>query len=99
MDLGDSLCETVQFEIPDLAAAVRLARRLQSQRSIYLHSHKELTVVWARLAPEPDDLVLLLRGVEGWVVEEALRAIRFELDGRIYILEAGEPDWAVAAAA
>ena len=28
------------------------------------------------------------------MARESLRAIRFELDGRVYILEAGEVDWA-----
>jgi hypothetical protein len=36
-----------------------------------------------------------MRTVEDWVARESLRAIRFELDGRVYILESGEVDWAV----
>jgi hypothetical protein len=47
----------------------------------------------AELGREPDDLAVLLREVEAWVEEESLAAIRFELDGRAYVLEAGEPDW------
>ena len=35
----------------------------------------------------------LLREVEAWVAEESLCAIRFMLDGRIYVLGAGEADW------
>jgi hypothetical protein len=35
----------------------------------------------------------LLRTVESWVKQECLRAIRFELDGRVYVLEAGDADW------
>jgi hypothetical protein len=88
---------TVQFEIPDLAAAARLARRLRAERTVYIHGQKELTVVWAELSAETEDLALLLRTVETWVAEEALRAIRFELDGRAYILEAGEANWGLAA--
>ena len=34
-----------------------------------------------------------MRTVEDWVARESLRAIRFDLDGRVYILEAGEVNW------
>ena len=33
--------------------------------------------------------------VEDWVEENSVCALRFEVDGRAYILEAGEPDWSV----
>jgi hypothetical protein len=39
------------------------------------------------------DLASLMRTVEDWVARESLRAIRFELDNRVYILEAGEVNW------
>ena len=35
----------------------------------------------------------LLRLAEEWVRSEALGAIRFTVDGREYVLEAGEVDW------
>ena len=35
----------------------------------------------------------LLREVESWVEDESLYAIRYLLDDRIYVLEAGEVDW------
>jgi hypothetical protein len=31
--------------------------------------------------------------LEAWVEEESLCAIRFEVDGREYVLQAGEADW------
>jgi hypothetical protein len=34
-----------------------------------------------------------MRSVEDWVAQESLRAIRFELDDRSYVLESGETDW------
>ena len=34
-----------------------------------------------------------MRTVEDWVARESLRAIRFEIDGRVYIMESGEVDW------
>ena len=50
---------------------------------------------------EQNDVAVLLREVEAWVERESALALRYELDGRAYILEAGEPDWSadVAAAA
>jgi hypothetical protein len=34
-----------------------------------------------------------MREVSRWIEQEALGALRFELDGRGYVLEAGEVDW------
>jgi hypothetical protein len=39
------------------------------------------------------ELAQLLRTVEAWVAERALGALRFHLDGRAYILRAGEIAW------
>ena len=46
-----------------------------------------------RLSEDPSDLAALLREVESWVEAESLYAIRYLLDDRIYVLEAGEVDW------
>jgi hypothetical protein len=51
--------------------------------------------VRALLPPEPEDVAALLREVEAWVEEESLLALRFELDGRAYVLEAGEAAWSI----
>jgi len=39
------------------------------------------------------ELAQLLRTVEAWVAERALGALRYHLDGRAYILRAGEIAW------
>ena len=41
---------------------------------------------------------MLLRSVEAWVEKESLVAIRYALDGREYVLTAGEADWAALTA-
>jgi hypothetical protein len=41
---------------------------------------------------------VLLRLVERWVAEQGIVAIRFELDGRMYVLESGQAVWSQAAA-
>ena len=85
--------EIVQFEIPDLASAVRLSRRLGTLWIISLHDRSELNLVSAVLRPDPNDLAVLLREVEAWVAEESLCAIRFSVDSREYVLAAGASDW------
>lgn len=85
--------EQVCFELLDFGAAARLVRRLGAERSAALLFDEPYVVV-AAFQPEPRDLASLLREVEAWVAEESLCAIRFMLDGRIYILGAGEADWA-----
>jgi len=40
-------------------------------------------------------LAALLRRVEAWVAEKGLYAIRFQLDGRWYVLVSGEATWAL----
>jgi hypothetical protein len=90
-DSGHGL-EQVCFELLDFSAATRLVRRLGAERSAALLFDEPYVVV-ASFQPEASDLAKLLRDVEAWVAEESLRAIRYMLDGRIYVLEAGEPDW------
>ena len=50
-------------------------------------------IVVAALSEDPSDLAAVLREVESWVEAESLYAIRYLLDDRIYVLEAGEVDW------
>jgi hypothetical protein len=90
--LVESDIEQVCFELMDFAAAARLMRRLSAKRSAAL-LFEEPYVVAVAFQSEPSDLATLLRDVEAWVAEESLCAIRFMLDGRIYVLRAGEADW------
>jgi hypothetical protein len=86
--------QAVAFEIPDLATSARLAKRLADRWTIDLMAESdELMVLVVELQPSPGDLAALLREVEAWVAEEALCAVRFEVDGRSYVLEAGEAKW------
>ena len=90
------LARAVHFEIADLAAAVRLTRRLARGRVVSLRERGDVNLVSAALRNERDDLAVLLRSVEAWVEEESLCAIRYEVDGREYVLQAGEADWRLA---
>jgi len=85
---------TVRFEIPGIASSARLVRRLARHWNVaLLAAHRAVNVVVAELRTEPDDLAALLREVEAWVEEESLAAIRFEVDDRGYVLQAGETNW------
>lgn len=92
--MNDSeLFDQVHFEVADFSTAVRLTRRLGHDRVVALLQDNDLNVVTTELRSEPTDLAVLLREVEAWIEEEALCAIRYLLDGEIYVLEAGSPDW------
>ena len=92
MGIGESL-EGIQFEIPDLASALQLTLRLCRDWEVSLKDNPDVNVVSVLLRPDSDDLAVLLRNVEAWVVEGSLCAIRFAVDGREYVLAAGGPDW------
>jgi hypothetical protein len=96
MDHQAVLKESIQFELPDLAGAARLARLLRPERAIYVHERGDVALVTAFLRSTAGDLATLLRSVEAWVSRESLCAIRFELDNRDYVLEAGGADWTCA---
>jgi hypothetical protein len=90
---------SVRFEIPDLAAAARLTRRLGTRWHVTLYEGLSANIVSAIIQPDrTGDLAVLLRGVETWVEEESLCAIRYALDGREYVLSAGEADWSAMTA-
>jgi hypothetical protein len=94
---GD-LSETALFEVPDVASSARLAGRLAEHWKVAVTAERrDVVVVHAELKPDVEDVAVLLREVEEWVEEESLSAVRFELDGRAYVLQAGEADWSVAA--
>ena len=93
MDLGNGLTETVQFELPDLAGAARLATLLRSSWAVSVNEEDDVALVDVYIRASRTDLASLMRTVEDWVAKESLRAIRFDLDGRVYILESGEVDW------
>jgi hypothetical protein len=95
MDVGEGLQDILSFEIPHAASAGRLARRLQAHWTVSVSAQDTLAVAFVRLNCDLE-LAQLLRVVETWVIEESFGAIRFHVDGRSYILEAGEANWMAA---
>jgi hypothetical protein len=90
------LKETVQFELPNLAGAARLATLVRSHWAAHVHERDDIALVTFYFRAATADLASLLRSVETWIAQESLCAIRFELDGRDYVMEAGEANWIFA---
>ena len=90
----------VAFEVSDVAASDRLAELLSDRWNVVLSAERsDVMVVVVELRSGPGDVAGLLRGVEAWVEDESACAIRYELDGRGYVLEAGGLQWSLDAAA
>ena len=90
----DTSEDVVLFEVMDVAASARLAERLARRWDVELNTLRRQTIVLlVDLRPGPEDLGVLLREVEEWVEDESLVAIRYEVDGRAYVLAAGEGVW------
>jgi hypothetical protein len=87
----------ITFEIPQEDAARELCALLETARS-YREPTDDGWSVHVVVGGDPQDLAVLLRRVEAWVAKRGLCAIRFRLDERWYVMESGEPIWAVEAA-
>lgn len=85
--------DRVYIDLDDHESGARLIRRLERARKAALIGVPPCLVV-ATFGPGPSDLAELLREIEAWVEDESLCAVRFLLDDRIYVLEAGEANWA-----
>jgi len=89
-----ALSDVVLIEVPDAGLSALLAERLGERWRITVDSERpDVVAVLVELRPIEQDLALLMREVSRWIEQEALGALRFELDGRGYVLEAGEVDW------
>jgi hypothetical protein len=84
------LNDMLVFELPDLDLATELTKRLEDYWACAIHEDLGVAVVTAFLTSDGDsELAPLLRRVESWVAARSLGAIRYWLDRRAYILEAG----------
>jgi len=82
-----SLNDIVLFEVPTRAGATGLLAELSSSHLAWMERGKELSVVGVLLNGDDGDLACLLRGVEKWTEQRGMLAIRFEVDGRTYVLQ------------
>jgi hypothetical protein len=91
------LSDVISFEIASYVAAKRLLARLRPVWDGEIDDGDTVWLVVVELRPRREDLAALLRDVESWVNLWGLRAIRYHVDGRAYILESGHPVWTTAA--
>jgi hypothetical protein len=85
--------DQIEFEVPSYAGARRFATRLGLGWTTVLEPEHDTTLITVSLDARPVSLARVLRLAEEWVADEALGAIRFCVDDRWYLLEAGEVDW------
>ncbi|MFL5928346.1 MAG: hypothetical protein ACJ77E_15555 [Gaiellaceae bacterium] len=93
MNAPPYISEEVEFEVPLYAPARRFAARLSLAWTTFVEDLDDSTLIIVELTSKPTSFSRLLRLAEEWVRSEALGAIRFTVDGREYVLEAGEVDW------
>lgn len=86
MDFDAPFDEMMLVELPSEEEAERLWLRLLPTRMAWLHGQDGAHLVAVVLRAEPDDLALLLRELEAWLVERGVAQAQFELDGRTYSL-------------
>ncbi|MFL5945749.1 MAG: hypothetical protein ACJ74D_05825 [Gaiellaceae bacterium] len=88
MPFEPTLDELVTFELPSGQLAAELLADFASKRFAWMQSGDEATLVATLLDPDRLDLALLLRGVQRWLAWRGVLAIRFEVDGKMYVLDA-----------
>jgi hypothetical protein len=82
-----SLDEIVLFELPTKWWAERLLSYVAPCHLAWMLSDDDASLVGVLLNPDEDDVARLLRAVHRWLVRSGIAALRFELDGRTYVLE------------
>jgi hypothetical protein len=96
MQSETSLDEIVLFELPSKYFAEELLLSALSERVAWLQIGDAASIVGVLLTPDELDLARLLREVQTWLDRSGLLALRFEVDGRAYVLEAPLPVLAYA---
>jgi hypothetical protein len=80
---------TAAFEVPCVTHALKLLRELRTEWVGWIENGLDGTFVVV-LAPERiSDLNELMSRVEQWITAQDFLAIRFHLEGRVYIMQRG----------
>jgi hypothetical protein len=77
------------FEVPSLEDAAALFKELRPTWGGWIESGLDGTFVVVLVPERISELNQLLAGVEDWITRQSFLAIRFYLDGRVYILQRG----------
>jgi hypothetical protein len=88
------MSNVVRFELPAYADADAFCARIRSRWAGTRRLDGDVWCISARVRKRQSDLAALLREVEAYVGDAGLQAIRYELDGRWYIMD--RPRQAVA---
>jgi hypothetical protein len=91
------ISDVVRFELPAYVGVDDLGAHIRPRWGGTIKFEQDVWYVSARLRRSESDLAALLREVEAYVAEAGLQAIRYQLDGRFYIMEARTPARAAAA--
>ena len=97
MATSTGFTDVVLFELPTRGAAHRLVGQLALSRLAWIQEDDDVCIVGTFLQLDGTDFAQLLRTVEEWVAMNELGAIRFEVDGRTYVLTSKQPALAYAA--
>ncbi len=87
MDFNTSLDDIVLFELLTRDNAEELLRHVSSTRLAWMQPGPSATVVGVLLNPGDTDLAALMRQVEAWGMNKSMAALRYEVDGKTYVLE------------
>ena len=89
--LDHQFSDVLLFELPTFEAAQAFRVSLRPRWPGWSHDDEGLWLFAAEVGDESDGLALLLRQAQELLAELDLLAIVFVLDGRSYVLAAGEP--------
>jgi hypothetical protein len=80
---------TAAFELPGLTDALDLLKLLDSNWDCWIENGLAGTFVVVFAPERISELDELLASVESWITEQEFLALRFHLDGRIYLMQRG----------
>jgi hypothetical protein len=80
---------TGAFQVPSIADAAELFNELRPSWGGWMESGLDGTFVVVPVPERISELNQLLAEVESWITRQSFLAIRFYLDGRVYILQRG----------
>lgn len=87
-DLDLELDDIVIFELPAFEDVEAFCERFRPRWAGWSHADEQVWLFTARLSTGDGDIASLLREAQELLSERRLAAVRYCLDGRVYVLEA-----------
>ena len=79
--------DAAAFEMPSLQRATHLFRALQARWGGWIETGLDGTFVIVHTPERISELDELLGTVENWITQQTFFAVRFHLEGRVYIMQ------------